>query len=53
MKSYDKGRYFPGELTSDEIAQIPVIDHGEDIYIYDTKGKRYLDAISGIAGTTS
>jgi acetylornithine aminotransferase len=31
-------------------ARLPVtFSHGEGVYLYDTEGKRYLDAISGIA----
>jgi len=33
-------------------ARLPVtFSHGEGIYLYDTEGRRYLDAISGIAVT--
>ncbi|MGH9297440.1 MAG: aminotransferase class III-fold pyridoxal phosphate-dependent enzyme, partial [Acidimicrobiales bacterium] len=28
--------------------EIPVIDHGEGAYVYDSKGKRYLDGLSGL-----
>ena len=30
-------------------ADLPVADHGEGIYVIDTKGKRYLDACGGAA----
>ena len=26
-----------------------VFDHGEDVYLYDTEGKKYLDFAAGIA----
>jgi adenosylmethionine-8-amino-7-oxononanoate aminotransferase len=32
----------------DETREIPVIDRGEGAYVYDTKGKRYLDGLSGL-----
>ncbi len=28
--------------------EIPVIDHGEGAYVYDSRGKRYLDGLSGL-----
>jgi adenosylmethionine-8-amino-7-oxononanoate aminotransferase len=28
--------------------EIPVIDHGEGAYVWDSKGKRYLDGLSGL-----
>ncbi|NQV65087.1 MAG: hypothetical protein HQ497_06970, partial [SAR86 cluster bacterium] len=30
-------------------ADLPVADHGEGVYVIDTKGKRYLDACGGAA----
>ncbi len=48
-----KGRsFFPGEMTSDQIRETPVLVKGEGIYLTDENGKRYLDAISGIAVTS-
>jgi len=32
----------------DENRDIPVIDRGEGVYVYDTDGKRYLDGLSGL-----
>ena len=33
-------------------ARLPVtFTHGEGVYLYDTEGRRYLDALSGIAVT--
>lgn len=43
--------FFPGEMTSEEIQQTPVLVKGESVYVTDQKGKAYLDAISGIAVT--
>jgi adenosylmethionine-8-amino-7-oxononanoate aminotransferase len=43
------GQVFPGELTPGEIEGVPVLTRGEGVYVYDETGKRYLDAIAGIA----
>lgn len=43
------GRVFPGELTPDQIMQAPVLVRGEGVYVFDESGKKYLDAIAGIA----
>ena len=32
----------------DENRDIPVIDRGEGVYVYDSDGKRYLDGLSGL-----
>ena len=32
---------------------MPVIDHGEGIYLYDTDGKRYIDGSGGSSVVTS
>lgn len=48
-KNHTAGRVFPGELTPDQIAQAPVLVRGEGVYLFDEAGKKYLDAIAGIA----
>lgn len=47
--TYKTGRVFPGELTPDQISQAPVLVRGEGVYVFDEYGKKYLDAIAGIA----
>ncbi len=43
------GKVFPGELTPDQISQAPILVRGEGVYVFDESGKKYLDAIAGIA----
>jgi len=38
-------------FSLDPTYSYPMIDHGEGVYIYDTEGRQYLDAIAGIAVT--
>ena len=47
--TYKAGRVFPGELTPDQISQTPVLVRGEGVYVFDETGKKYLDAVAGIA----
>jgi adenosylmethionine-8-amino-7-oxononanoate aminotransferase len=48
-QTHRDGQTFPGGLTPAQIAQTPVLVRGEGVYVYDRAGKRYLDAIAGIA----
>ncbi len=50
--THKTGIVFPGELTPDQISQAPVLVRGEGVYVFDESGKKYLDAISGIAVTS-
>ena len=45
------GIVFLGELTPDQTLQAPVLVRGEGVYVFDESGRKYLDAISGIAVT--
>jgi adenosylmethionine-8-amino-7-oxononanoate aminotransferase len=47
--THSAGQVFPGELTPDEIAQLPVLVRGDGVHVFDQEGRRYLDAIAGIA----
>jgi adenosylmethionine-8-amino-7-oxononanoate aminotransferase len=35
-------------MSSYDSADVPVIVRGEGAYVYDAKGRRYLDALSGL-----
>ena len=51
MGEITKNHVFPVEMTSSEFRRIPVLARGEGVFVYDTDGGKYLDAISGIAVT--
>ena len=44
-------RHLWGHFTNLSAVQrqgLPIIDHGEGAYVYDSDGKRYLDGLSGL-----
>ena len=51
MSDLKRQCFFPGEMTSDQISETPLLVKGDGIYLTDKNGKTYLDAISGIAVT--
>jgi len=51
MDEIAKNHVFPVEMTSREFRRIPVLARADGVFVYDTDGKEYLDAISGIAVT--
>ena len=51
MGEIAKNHVFPVEMTSREFRRIPVLARADGVFVYDTDGKEYLDAISGIAVT--
>jgi adenosylmethionine-8-amino-7-oxononanoate aminotransferase len=52
MSSYDDSSLIASSdssgLVSPESADVPIIVRGEGAYIYDAKGRRYLDALAGL-----